>query len=64
MRVVYGMNPVRELLRSGAEGVTELWLAEAGERPKAFADLERAAEMVGSPPVARRRSRRAPRRAS
>ncbi len=48
MRVVYGMNPVRELLRSGAEGVTELWLAEAGERPKAFADLERAARERGA----------------
>jgi 23S rRNA (guanosine2251-2'-O)-methyltransferase len=40
MRVVYGMNPVRELLRAGAEGLTELWLVEGGERPRAFADLE------------------------
>ena len=28
MRVVYGMNPVRELLRARTEGVSELWLAE------------------------------------
>ena len=48
MRVVYGMNPVRELLRSGADGVTELWLAEGGERPRAFADLEKGARERGA----------------
>ena len=48
MRVVYGMNPVRELLRSGAEGVTELWLAEGGERPRAFAELEKGARERGA----------------
>lgn len=48
MRVVYGMNPVRELLRAGAEGLTELWLVEGGERPRAFADLERIARDHGA----------------
>jgi 23S rRNA (guanosine2251-2'-O)-methyltransferase len=48
VRVVYGMNPVRELLRSDAEGVAELWLAEGGERPRAFAELERAARDRGA----------------
>jgi len=48
LRVVYGMNPVRELLRAGAEGITELWLAEGGDRPKAFADLERIARDHGA----------------
>jgi 23S rRNA (guanosine2251-2'-O)-methyltransferase len=48
MRIVYGMNPVRELLRSGAEGLSELWLAEGGERPRAFAELERAARDRGA----------------
>ena len=41
MRIVYGLNPVRELLRAGAEGVGELWLAEGGTRGAAFAELER-----------------------
>lgn len=48
MRVVYGMNPVRELLRSGAEGLSELWLAEGTDRPRAFGDLERAARDRGA----------------
>ena len=48
MRVVYGMNPVRELFRSGAEGITELWLAEGGDRPRAFGDLERGARDRGA----------------
>jgi 23S rRNA (guanosine2251-2'-O)-methyltransferase len=42
MRVIYGVNPVRELLRSEAE-VAELWLAEGGTRGAAFAELERLA---------------------
>src|SRR5512137_896708 len=42
------MNPVRELLRSDAEGVAELWLAEGGERPRAFAELERTARERGA----------------
>ncbi|WP_242394041.1 23S rRNA (guanosine(2251)-2'-O)-methyltransferase RlmB [Anaeromyxobacter oryzisoli] len=41
MRIVYGMNPVRELLRAGGEGVSELWLAAGGSRGAAFAELER-----------------------
>jgi 23S rRNA (guanosine2251-2'-O)-methyltransferase len=41
VRIVYGMNPVRELLRAGGEGVSELWLAEGGSRGAAFAELER-----------------------
>ena len=48
MRVVYGMNPVRELLRAGAEGLTELWLVEGGDRQRAFADLERIARDLGA----------------
>jgi len=48
VRVVYGMNPVRELLRAGAEGLTELWLVEGGDRPRAFADLERIARDHGA----------------
>jgi len=41
VRVVYGVNPVRELLRAGGEGLAELWLAEGAERPRAFSELER-----------------------
>ncbi len=48
MRVVYGMNPVRELIRSGAEGLSELWLAEGGDRSRAFGELERAAREHGA----------------
>jgi len=48
VRVVYGMNPVRELLRAGAEGLTELWLVEGGDRQRAFADLERIARDLGA----------------
>ena len=35
------MNPVRELLRAGGEGIAELWLAEGSTRGAAFAELER-----------------------
>src|SRR5512142_802879 len=48
MRVVYGMNPVRELLRSVGEGPAELWLAEGGTRAASFADLERLARERGA----------------
>lgn len=48
MRVVYGMNPVRELLRGAGEGASELWLAEGGTRPEAFAELERLARERGA----------------
>ncbi len=41
MRVVYGMNPVRELLRAGGEGIAELWLAEGAGRHRAFGELQR-----------------------
>ena len=46
MRVLYGVNPVRELLRSGGEGLSELWLAEGGERHAA--EIERLARSAGA----------------
>jgi 23S rRNA (guanosine2251-2'-O)-methyltransferase len=52
VRVVYGANPVRELLRTGGHGLTELWLAEGS---RAGGALEAAAREVGA------RVRRAPR---
>jgi 23S rRNA (guanosine2251-2'-O)-methyltransferase len=55
MRVVYGVNPVRELLRAGAEGLAELWLAEGAVRGALFGDLERQARACGA------KVRRAPR---
>lgn len=48
MRVVYGVNPVRELLRAGGEGLSELWLAEGGSRGPAFAELERLGRAAGA----------------
>ncbi len=48
MRVVYGVNPVRELLRAGGEGLAELWLAEGGTRGAAFAELERLGRQGGA----------------
>ncbi len=48
MRVVYGVNPVRERLRAGGEGVSELWLAEGATRGAAFAELERLARAGGA----------------
>jgi len=48
VRVVYGVNPVRELLRAGGEGLAELWLAEGAERPRAFSELERLARERGA----------------
>jgi 23S rRNA (guanosine2251-2'-O)-methyltransferase len=47
VRVVYGVNPVKELLRGGAEGLDELWLAE-GARSGAVAELERQAKAAGA----------------
>jgi len=35
------MNPVRELLRAGGEGIAELWLAEGAGRGRAFDELTR-----------------------
>ena len=55
MRVLYGVNPVRELLRAGGEGLAELWLAEGGARGAAFAELERLGRAAGA------KVRRAPR---
>src|SRR5512138_3701148 len=48
MRIVYGTNPVRELLRAGGAQVSELWLADAGTRGGAFAELERLARAAGA----------------
>lgn len=48
MRAVYGLNPVRELLRAGAEGLAELWLAEAGGRERAFGELARLGREAGA----------------
>ncbi|MFL5392317.1 MAG: 23S rRNA (guanosine(2251)-2'-O)-methyltransferase RlmB [Myxococcales bacterium] len=48
MRVVYGVNPVRELLRAGGEGLSELWLAEGTARGAAFAELERLGRAGGA----------------
>jgi 23S rRNA (guanosine2251-2'-O)-methyltransferase len=42
------MNPVREFLRAGGEGIAELWLGEGGERGRAFADLARLAREHGA----------------
>ncbi len=38
-RVIYGVNPVKELLRGGGGELSELWLAE-GARSGAVAELE------------------------
>jgi 23S rRNA (guanosine2251-2'-O)-methyltransferase len=48
VRIVYGVNPVRELLRAGGEGVGELWLQAGGTRGPAFAELERLARASGA----------------
>jgi 23S rRNA (guanosine2251-2'-O)-methyltransferase len=48
MRVVYGLNPVREVLRAGGEGLSELWLAEGGTRGAAFGELERLGRAAGA----------------
>jgi 23S rRNA (guanosine2251-2'-O)-methyltransferase len=45
---VYGLNPVRELLRAVGAEVSELWLAEGGTRGAAFAELERLARQGGA----------------
>jgi 23S rRNA (guanosine2251-2'-O)-methyltransferase len=42
------VNPVRERLRAGGEGVSELWLAEGATRGAAFAELERLARAAGA----------------
>ncbi len=48
MRVVYGMNPVRELLRAGGEGIAELWLAEGAARDRALGELTRLARRTAA----------------
>jgi 23S rRNA (guanosine2251-2'-O)-methyltransferase len=48
VRTIYGMNPVRELLRAGGEGLSELWLAEGGDRTRAFEELARLARATGA----------------
>jgi 23S rRNA (guanosine2251-2'-O)-methyltransferase len=48
VRILYGVNPVREALRAGGEGVSELWLAEGGSRGAAFAELERLGRGAGA----------------
>lgn len=48
MRVLYGVNPVRELLRSGGEGVGELWLSEGASRGAVFSELERLGRAAGA----------------
>jgi 23S rRNA (guanosine2251-2'-O)-methyltransferase len=48
VRILYGVNPVRELLRAGGEDVAELWLAEGGSRAAAFAELERLGRGAGA----------------
>jgi 23S rRNA (guanosine2251-2'-O)-methyltransferase len=42
------VNPVRERLRAGGEGIAELWLAESATRGAAFAELERLARAAGA----------------
>jgi 23S rRNA (guanosine2251-2'-O)-methyltransferase len=55
--VLYGVNPVRELLRAGGEGLSELWLAEGATRGAAFGELERLARAAGARVRAAPRSR-------
>lgn len=47
MRTLYGVHPVRELLRAGGEGLVELWLAEGGERVRALEEVVRMARAAG-----------------
>ncbi len=47
MRTIYGLHPVRELLRAGAEGLSELWIAE-GAREREVPSLERLARAAGA----------------
>jgi 23S rRNA (guanosine2251-2'-O)-methyltransferase len=48
VRIVYGVNPVTELLRAGGEGLAELWLADGGARGAALGDLERLGRAAGA----------------
>jgi 23S rRNA (guanosine2251-2'-O)-methyltransferase len=49
VRVVYGVNPVRELLRAGGQGLAELWIADAAARGP-LAEIERLARGAGTKP--------------
>ncbi len=46
-RVIYGVNPIKELLRGGGEELAELWVAE-GARSPAVSELEVQATAVGA----------------
>jgi len=48
VRVVYGLNPVRELLRAGGEGLSELWLGEGGRHAAHWEELARLARARGA----------------
>jgi len=48
LRVLYGKNPVRELLRGPGEGLFELYLAEGGTRAAALGELEKLARERGA----------------
>ncbi|HVO21918.1 MAG TPA: 23S rRNA (guanosine(2251)-2'-O)-methyltransferase RlmB [Anaeromyxobacter sp.] len=48
MRVVYGVNPVRELLAAEGEGPAEVWVAEGGVRGGTLGELARAARSRGA----------------
>ncbi|HUK66853.1 MAG TPA: 23S rRNA (guanosine(2251)-2'-O)-methyltransferase RlmB [Anaeromyxobacteraceae bacterium] len=48
MRTIYGVNPVRELLRAGGQGLTELWLLKEGERARTFEEIARLARSLGA----------------
>jgi 23S rRNA (guanosine2251-2'-O)-methyltransferase len=47
LRTVYGVNPVRELLCAGGDGLSELWVAQGVERGR-LADLVRMARERGA----------------
>ncbi|GEJ57269.1 23S rRNA (guanosine(2251)-2'-O)-methyltransferase RlmB [Anaeromyxobacter diazotrophicus] len=47
MRTLYGVNPVRELLRAGGDVPAELWLT-SGERSRALSELAEAARARGA----------------
>jgi 23S rRNA (guanosine2251-2'-O)-methyltransferase len=48
LRVLYGVNPVRELLRAGGEGLSELWVAEGSQTSRALGEVERLARDAGA----------------
>jgi 23S rRNA (guanosine2251-2'-O)-methyltransferase len=48
LRTVYGVNPVRELLRAGSSGISELWLAEGQVRGKRLLELHQLARAAGA----------------